>query len=228
MLKKIKKYKYLITIILIIVLVVLVIIKKKELKGNASVNSEDSLSLFKEELIKTSEKETEEDTKTLKVDIKGQVVNPGVYELPIGTRVIDLINTAGGLTTDANTSLINLSKILTDEMVVIIYSNYEVANSNVKQIETVYKIIEKDCNCPSIKNDGCINTEEETDEYNGLININTASLEQLTTLPGIGESKAKSIIEYRENTPFTTIEDIMNVSGIGESAYSKIKDYITV
>ena len=90
-------------------------------------------------------------------------------------------------------------------MVIIIYSNIE--DNNVK-FES--------------------NELDSTTLDNSLISINTASLEELKTLPGIGESKANSIIKYRETSSFNTIEDIKNVSGIGESLFEKIKDYITV
>ena len=233
MIKKIKKYKYIISFIIILIIICLMVIRSNELKeNNLDVLVETTENDIIKEQIVLEETETKE---IIKIDIKGQVVNPGVYELEKGSRVIDLINTAGGLTEYANTSLINLSKTLEDQMVVIIYSNEEVANSNVKEIETVYKIIEKECVCPNIKNDSCINTELEdsvTDnknkEENKLININTATIEELITLPSVGESKAKSIIEYRNENKFNSIEDIKNVSGIGEALFEKIKAYITI
>lgn len=239
MLKLIKRNIYFVTFVIIFIILCLIIFRSKMLKNrnNQFINQEDE-----EVVIDTvinsddndSKKEESIDNKILKVDIKGQVVNPGVYELSDSSRVIDVINMAGGLTDIANTSLINLSKKIEDQMVIIIYSDDEVINSNIKEIETVFKVVEKECVCPVIKNDGCINTELDNgvnaggNVISGKININTASLEELMTLTGVGESKAKSIIEYRENNKFTSIEDIMNVSGIGESAFEKIKEYITV
>lgn len=162
------------------------------------------------------------------VDIKGAINNPGVYKVPVGTRVNDVINAAGGLTDNADTSLINLSKLVIDEMVIIIYTKDEVQNSNL--VNTVIKVVEKECVCPNIENDSCIN-DKITDTItggNGKVNINTASMEELSKLDGIGESKAQAIIKYREeNGNFKTIEDITNVSGIGSSVYEKIKDNIT-
>lgn len=227
MLKIIKKYKYIISFIIVLIIICLAIIRSKMLKDNNkiySINKDEEI-IFKEDIVLDNN-----EVKKIKVDIKGQVLNPGVYELDDGSRVIDIINLAGGLTDSANTSLINLAKLLVDQMVVIIYSNEEVENSNVKEVETVFKIIEKECNCPNIKNDSCINTElDETNEENiGIININTATLEELMTLPSIGESKAKAIIEYRKENLFNTIEDIKNVSGIGEALFEKIKEYITI
>ena len=162
------------------------------------------------------------------VDIKGAINNPGVYKVPVGTRVNDVINMAGGLTDNADTSLINLSKLVIDEMVIIIYTKDEVQNSNL--VNTVIKVVEKECVCPNIENDSCIN-DKITDTItngSGKVNINTASMEELSKLDGIGESKAQAIIKYREeNGNFKTIEDITNVSGIGSSVYEKIKDNIT-
>lgn len=172
-------------------------------------------------------KDSEEDEFYL-VDIKGAINNPGVYKVLVGTRVNDVINMAGGLTDNADTSLINLSKLVIDEMVIIIYTKDEVQNSNL--VNTVIKVVEKECVCPNIENDSCIN-DKITDTItngSGKVNINTASMGELSKLDGIGESKAQAIIKYREeNGNFKTIEDITNVSGIGSSVYEKIKDNIT-
>lgn len=123
---------------------------------------------------------------------------------------------------NANTEYINLAKNVEDEMIIWIYTNSEIKQYEEDNIKYAY--IEKECNCPDVTTSTCINNTQTT----GKININTASLEELMTLTGIGESKALSIIEYREQTPFSTIEDIKNVSGIGESAFDKIKENITV
>ena len=178
----------------------------------------------------------------VKVDIKGYIKEPGVYEMSSNSRVIDVIEKAGGLIENANTEYINLSKKLVDEMIIIIYSNDEVDKFKETEKEIIY--IEYECICPDNINDTCI-TEEDVVNTNGikdesskeesnksdveddLVSINTGTLEELMTLSGIGESKAQAIIDYREqNGQFESLEDIMNVSGIGESAYSKIKDYI--
>lgn len=174
----------------------------------------------------------EEQITKIKVEIKGAINNPGVYELEDDSRVVDLINASGGLTENADTSLINLSKKLTDEMVVIIYTREEIENYNNSKIKTEYVYIEVP-SCPDKVNDACIEEyQEETndnEEENKLININTASINELTTLSGIGESKAKTIIEYREqNGNFKEINEITNVKGIGEALLEKIKDSITI
>lgn len=179
-----------------------------------------------------------EETIYYKVDIKGAVTKEGVYELKEKSRVIDVINLAGGLKENADTSVTNLSKYIEDEMVIVIYTKEEVDNFKEVKKEEIQK--EEQCIIYNevIVNDSCkdnetndlkeeINNKNEN-ELDVKISINTADLDLLMTLPGIGESKAKSIIEYREKTPFTSIEDIMNVSGIGEKAFEQIKYYITL
>ena len=184
----------------------------------------------KDEVIveKSIEKKEVETKEVLQVDIKGEVINPGIYELDSESRVIDVINKAGGLTENANTSVINLSKKITDEMVIIIYSNEEVNDfKTTKEIEeqVIEKCIQKDDN--SLRNDACIENDKNN-MLTGKVNINTASLEELMTLEGIGENKAKSIIEYRETkSKFNTIEDIKNVNGIGDNLFAQIKENIT-
>ena len=200
--------------------------------------------LFRKDIFKSRKKEKKEETEVVikkkekqtsseiyfKVDIKGQVNNPGIYSLKEGSRVIDVIEASGGLTENANTTVINLSKKIEDEMVIIIYSNEEVNNfAKTKEVEkqVIENCIKKDEN--SLQNDACINqSNEQSNTDNNLININTATQEELMTLSGIGESKAKDIITYRSENAFTSIEDIKNVPGIGESLFAKIKENITV
>lgn len=196
---------------------------------NSKEEKEEVVDIFKEEE-KNIEEETNEQTKeekkeevaTVIVDIKGNVNNPGVYEVEEGKRVNDVITMAGGLTEDADTSNINLAKIVKDEMTIVIYSKEEVLEK--------YKSEVCICDCPYITNDACITeTSNEEDNTSNLVNINTASVDELMTLPGLGEAKAKSIIEYRtKNGNFTSIDKITEVSGIGEAIFEKIKDYITV
>lgn len=180
--------------------------------------------IIKEEKVEKKEKKVNENK--VKIDIKGQIQNPGVYELTNENNVMDAINQAGGLTELSDTSNINLSKKLIDEMVIIIYSKEEIQNMQEKE-----KITCPPCNDACVKEEDEkgkieINEEAETDE---IININEASKEELQKLKGIGESKANAIIEYREKEgKFETIEDIKNVPGIGESAFEKIKNNIRV
>lgn len=190
-------------------------------------------------VVQSKEEEVQEN-KVYKIDIKGEVNVPGVYELHEGSRVIDAINIAGGLKENADTSVNNLSKYITDEMVIVIYSKDEV--SRFKEVLKEEKTEEKQCIIYNeiINNDSCKdniindsnNTESENlsnSEVDIKISLNTAPLDLLVTIPGVGESKAKSIIEYRETKgQFKTIEEVMNVSGIGEALFEKIKDYITI
>ena len=177
---------------------------------------------------KESKKSQTEQEKYM-VDIKGEVISPGIYELENNSRVIDVIKLAGGLTENADTTVINLSKKIEDEMVIIIYSKWQVENW--KETKEQEKYLQEQCISPKegqTKNDACIDNTEKITTTSSVININTATKEELMTLTGIGEAKADAIISYREKTPFTKIEDIKNVSGIGDSVYEDIKDYITV
>lgn len=218
-------YRYRKQIILGIILLTILGVSSFFVIRNVMSNKKEK----KDEVIveKSLEKKEVEKEELLQVDIKGEIINPGIYELDNDSRVIDVINKAGGLTENANTSVINLSKKITDEMVIIIYSNEEVNDfKTTKEIEeqVIDKCIQKDEN--SLINDACI--ENDKNELTGKININTASLEELMKLPGVGESKAKSIIEYRETkSKFNTIEDIKNVTGIGDNLFAQIKENIT-
>ena len=206
-----KKYLKLIIIIVVIILFYLLIPKEKE-----------EIEEIEETIIPVLESNPEPLVEIIKVEIKGEVVSPGVYELPVNSRVIDLINLAGGLTEHAVLANINQAKKLADEMVVVIYNQ----NDLIEQVRTEYVYLE--CTCPEVKNDACIEEEkvEENNQNieNTKISINTASLEELMTLSGIGEKTATKIIEYRKENLFENFEDIKNVSGIGDSLYEKIKD----
>ena len=216
----IKKYKSIILKIVFIIFTVGIVIW--------TVYDENYEKPKQKEIIKKEEKsnkkeKVETENKVI-IDIKGEIVNPGVYELNDKNNVNDAINMAGGLTKNSDTSNINLSKKLSDEMVIIVYSK--------KEIENFKK--EKEITCPPCNN-ACINKSdekakiaEEAKNQNEKININSATIEELLQLNGIGEAKANAIIEYRtKNGDFKTIEDIKNVSGIGEAAFEKIKDQIT-
>lgn len=239
--------------IVIIILLICVIIKLH----NKNNKVEENLVVEKEEV---------EETKTLskiKVNIKGEIANAGVYELDEGSTINDLINSSGGLTDKANIKNISLSTLLTDEMLVVIPS----VNSTKKTSNEVTKVESKEpttnnqdtskevekgkvtitskyeesipSKTENTENNTPIVSESQTDnEINDdtvkenevvIVNINTATITELTKLNGIGESKAQAIIDYRNaNGPFKTIEDILNVKGIGEKIYDKIKEFITV
>lgn len=203
------KLKYI--IIAIIILVALVVSYVLSL-DNKDVSAENV------EITKTDVANV---TSKVYVDIKGSVKKPGVYQVSADSIVWDIVNLSGGFTKNAYTKNINLSKKVKDEMVIYVFSKNEMLkmNENVKTDTT--------CTTNIINYDNCITTEKkETNTV--LVNINTASKEELMNVSGIGASKADSIIAYRIKTPFSKIEDIMNVSGIGESLFDKIKKYITV
>ena len=169
------------------------------------------------------------------VDVKGQVNQPGLYQLSCNSRVQDAILASGGALESADTSVLNLSKVLEDEMVIIVYSKDEVKSfSSIK--EEVKKKEEKCENQTIIKNNACVTSEKIVVEDNSTssssntkISLNHATKEELLTLTGIGESKANLIIEYRDqNGGFKTIEEIKNVKGIGDKMFEKIKDNITI
>lgn len=143
--------------------------------------------------------------KPIIVHITGAVPRPGVYALPKHARVQDVISAAGGFLAEAQKEGINLARLLEDgEQLDIPY-----AEGFSPVIPTAIPVV----------------VQPSTD----LININTASTFELDTLPGIGPTTAQKIIDYRtQNGPFLTIEDIINVSGIGPATYDRIKDLITV
>jgi len=221
----IRKIIYPLTIIIVLIIVIFIIYAKKYLVSNEYDEIDITNDILKEEVI-----EKEELPKKYTIDIKGAIKNPGVYTVDSNSKVNDVINLAGGHNKDADTSLINLAKKVTDEMVIIIYTKEQVKNSNI--VNNVIKVVEKECICPNIQNDSCLNNEIKdtitNKDNNQLININTATKEELETISGLGESKANNIIKYREeHGKFNSIEEIKNVSGIGETLYEKIKIYIT-
>jgi len=204
---------------------------------------------IKEDIVETNEiitfettenNEKKEQNKYLNIDIKGAVKSPGVYQILEGKIINDVITLAGGFNSNAYKDGINLSKKVTDEMVIYIYTKEEIKNNNnTCNNETVgnnngyivpdYVICEYLEEQESIIEVNSNISNKENNSNNSLININTASVNELTTLSGIGESRANDIIKYREsNGNFKNISEIMNVSGIGESIYGKIKDHITI
>lgn len=165
------------------------------------------------------------------VEIKGAVKKPGVYYIEENSTVNDLVIKAGGLVDNSNITTNNLSHRLEDEDVVIIYTNEEI--EEMKKGSTSVKYIDKECICPKLENDSyykqMISNIDESIINTGKVSLNSASIKELMTLPGIGESKAKLIILYREqNNGFKSIEEIKKVKGIGNSIYEKLKDYLTL
>lgn len=137
------------------------------------------------------------------VDIKGAVKNPGVYQMKVGDRVKDALEAAGGLTDEADSQKVNLAKRLEDQMVIV-----------------VPKVGEEAEEIPAGET-----RKEATKE--GKVNINTATVEELKTLKGVGEKKAEAIIEYRKkNGSFQTKEDLMKVRGIGKKLFESFQERI--
>ena len=158
-----------------------------------------------------SETETPE---MIYVDVTGAVKHPGVVKVPYGARVYEAIAKAGGMTEDAASEYINQASVLTDGQQIKIY--------------TLEETLERDVQPEGGSAQGTEKCEEDSDTQ-GKININEATAEELMELPGIGEAKAADIIRYREeNGDFQTIEEIMNISGIKEAVFEKIRDKIVV
>ena len=158
LIEKIKKYyKYLI-IILVVILILFVIFfyNNENTSDDKSINSKIDLE------VKT-EKNEEKAIKKIKVDIKGAINNPGVYEVDENSRVIDVINSANGLREDANITLLNLSKKVKDQDVIIIYTNDEVATYKETKVKTEYVYIEVE-SCPDPINSACIKEYENNEE----------------------------------------------------------------
>lgn len=185
--------------------------------------------LKSDEIKKKKEPVKKEEEKEIMVDVKGEVNTSGIFTLKEGSRVIDAINMAGGLTKNADTSVLNLSKKLTDEMVIVVYSYYEVKNfEKTKEVENT---VRENCKTAyeGVENSACITSENDSTAKTGKISLNNATLEELMTLTGIGEAKAKNIIEYREkNGGFKEVEELKKVTGIGDALFDKVKENITL
>lgn len=137
------------------------------------------------------------------VDIKGKVKNPGVYQMKVGDRVKDALDAAGGLTDEADSQKVNLAQRVEDQMVIV-----------------VPKVGEEATEIPA-----GVTSKEASKE--GSVNINTATVEELKTLKGVGEKKAEAIIEYRKkNGSFKTKEDLMKVRGIGKKLFESFQERI--
>lgn len=150
------------------------------------------------------------------VYVCGAVVNPGVYALPEGSRMYEAVELAGGCLADADEAYHNFARAISDGERIYILSKEESAGLSLKE---------------RVEGEETVQNEQGTGalQENAMVNLNTATVEQLTTLPGIGESRAESIIAYRKKVGgFLDINEIMNISGIGEAMFEKIKDRITV
>lgn len=142
------------------------------------------------------------------VDVKGEVHHPGVYQMKVDNRVKDLIEASGGFTPLADDQKLNLAQLLEDQMVIVVPKKGEDVNSELAQTPTPHK---------------------KEVEKEGKVNINTATVEELKTLKGIGEKKAEAIIEYRkQNGSFKNKEELMKVRGIGKKLYESFQERVIV
>ena len=149
--------------------------------------------------------------KDIKVYVCGAVQRPDVYEISADSRIVDAVSAAGGFAIDAYPEAMNLAETVSDGSRIYVPTKEEV-----DALAVVYS-------------DTGSGSGDTTSDSTGRVNINTATLEELTTLPGIGDTRARAIIDYREqNGAFGNIEDIMQVTGIKEKSFSKIKDSICV
>lgn len=192
--------------------------------------------LSESEVDQTIAQNYEEEPEICIIDIKGAIKNPDVYEVDCNTTINDAIKMAGGLKKDASTNNINLAKKVSNEMVIYVSTKKELKGST--NSITSSSVNTSSCKLKETFIDNTNQSNEQLDEIpinesnsttSSIVNINTATKDELMNISGIGESKAISIISYREEVGcFSTIEDIMNVSGIGESLFEKIKNNITV
>lgn len=209
-----KKQKIIIITVMSIVVIGIYYIYKKQ---------KDDFTIIESNMIETIDNQTQNEQidekeskneQNIKVHVSGAVNNPGVVELKVNSRINDAIDSAGGLKSDAYIDEINLAYILEDGMKIYI------PNVNEKEQETKG-------NSSYIVSASETKKEEQINKKK--ININTASQDELETLPGIGPSIAVKIINYRkENGKFESIEDIQKVNGIGDSKFNNIKDFIDI
>lgn len=152
--------------------------------------------------------------KPVRVHVAGAVVRPGVYDLSEDGRWLDAVEAAGGFVAEADKNTLNLAQVVEDgERIEIPY-----VEGYTPEADTGFTVVSESTPSSSSSPDG-----------EALVDINTASLDELDKLPGIGMTTAQKIIDYREkNGPFARIQDIVNVSGIGDATFEEIKDLITV
>ncbi|MCK8616810.1 helix-hairpin-helix domain-containing protein [Fructobacillus sp. M158] len=150
---------------------------------------------------------------TLKVDLKGAVKKPGLYTLPVGSRLADLLDKAGGLTKEANVSELNLAQNLEDGMAIYIAKEGEAP--------------------PAIRNVGTVpgsasSKDKTTGSDSGRVRLNSASQKELEGLSGVGPKKAEQIIAYREEHPFQSVDELKDISGIGPKRFEQLKDAVSL
>ena len=178
-------------------------VKETNLQTEVAAVSKDSSS---EKEIKKEEKEESPEQDLITVDVKGAVKSPGIYDLPVGSRVHDAVQKAGGLTEEADSKSLNLAQKISDEALVYVPTKGEEAASQQVASGTT----------PSTSKDK-------------KVNLNKASLEELKQVKGLGGKRAQDIIDHREaNGKFRSVDELKKVSGIGAKTIEKLKDYVTV
>ena len=177
-------------------------VKEMNLQAEVATVSKDSLS---EKEVKKEEKDESVEQDLITVDVKGAVKSPGIYDLPVGSRVNDVVQKAGGLTEQADSKSINLAQKVSDEALVYVPTKGEEANQQA--------------------NSGASSSTNKEKK----VNLNKASLEELKQVKGLGGKRAQDIIDHREtNGKFKSVEELKKVSGIGAKTIEKLKDYVTV
>ena len=181
-------------------------VKETNLQAEVAAVSKDSST---EKDVKKEEKEEKEEPveqDLITVDVKGAVKSPGIYDLPVGSRVNDAVQKAGGLTEQADSKSINLAQKVSDEaLVYVLTKGEEVANQQT--------------------NSGAPSSTSKDKK----VNLNKASLEELKQVKGLGGKRAQDIIDHREsNGKFKSVDELKKVSGIGAKTIEKLKDYVTV
>lgn len=186
-------------------------VQSQNSKGNGENENTENKDSNKDSNKKDSENQENINDNKIVVDIKGAVKAPKEYELKAGSRVRDLIEIAGGLTPEADEEKIYFSKILEDEQCIKIYKiGEEVLDSEIEVEEQQ----EKDT--------GAVDSK-------GKININKATVDELMTIPGIGQVKAQSIVDYRnENGKFNSVDELTNITGIGVKTLEKLRDKVDI
>ncbi|HEL1651211.1 TPA: helix-hairpin-helix domain-containing protein [Streptococcus suis] len=181
---------------------------KSDQTGLTDFSQPQQSSSSQEQLEEVSTEESEESSQ-LVVDVKGAVEKPGLYTLEAGARVNDAVEAAGGLTSQADPKSINLAQKLSDEAVVYVAS--------------------KDENISVVASTTASSAMSQDEKNTSLVNLNTATEADLQTISGIGAKRAADIIAYREaNSGFKSVDDLNNVSGIGDKTMESIRPYVTV
>ena len=200
-----------------------IISEEADKEENADDSIEEASDALADNTEKTENIETN-DSQSFVVYVAGYVNNPGVYELSAGSRVIDAIDAAGGYSKEAYDNYLNLASLISDGQMIYVPSEEEVESGS---IERGVASGADGSGVGGVTGGNGGGNGGNSSGSGALVNINQASKEELMTLPGIGESKADKIIAYREeNGRFSTPEGIMEISGIKDGLYNKIKDKI--